>query len=194
MKDAFVFGVKSFFAGCLGMLGAISILVVSTVLFGLIFKSQIQGLQENLTGKVESIPDLFSEGLSGMAEGAFEMDQDSSDAEGNRGQMADMIVYLTDGDQPDDEKLTTLSREQAAEVSIWVKSSPGPALSFSLELTLTEGDKMPLEEQFLTDPSGDAVFCGILNLTDPLPGNYSLSVFPKDSTLAAGRIDFEITE
>jgi len=194
MKNALEFGLKSFFAGCLGMLGAISMVVAAAVIFGLIFRSQIQGLQEDTAGMFQSIPDMLSEGLSGMDEEDNSMDEEASTNSGNAEELQNLFVYLTEGEHPDNQKLTTFSKGQATNISIWVKSSTDPQIKFTLELIMPDGTKHPLEQEFDTDPSGDAVFCGKLNLPESLVGDYALKAFPIGSSLPPGTLQFNITE
>jgi hypothetical protein len=194
MKNALEFGLKSFFAGCLGMLGAISMFVAAAVIFGLIFKSQIQGLQEDTAGMFQSIPDMLSEGLSGMDEEDNSMDEEAPTNSENAGELPGLFVYLTEGEHPDNEKLTTFSKGQDTNISIWVKSPIDPQIKFNLEIILPDGTKHPLTEEFDTDPSGDAVFCGKLNLPESLVGDYVLKASPIGSSLPAGTLQFNITE
>jgi hypothetical protein len=194
MKNALEFGLKSFFAGCLGMLGAISMVVAAAVIFGLIFKSQIQGLQKDTAGMFQSIPDMLSEGLSGMDEEDNSMAEEAPTNSENTGELPGLFVYLTEGEHPDNQKLTTFSKGQATNISIWVKSPIDPQIKFNLEIILPDGTKHPLTEEFDTDPSGDAVFCGKLNLPESLVGDYVLKASPIGSSLPAGTLQFNITE
>ncbi len=194
MKNALEFGLKSFFAGCLGMLGAISMVVAAVVIFGLIFRSQIQGLQEDTAGMFQSIPDMLSEGLSGMDEEDNSMDEEASTNSGNAEELQNLFVYLTEGEHPDNQKLTTFSKGQATNISIWVKSPTDSQIKFTLELIMPDGTKHPLEQEFDTDPSGDAVFCGKLNLPESLVGDYALKASPIGSSLPPGTLQFNITE
>ena len=194
MKNALEFGLKSFFAGCLGMLGAISMVVAAAAIFGLIFRSQIQGLQKDTAGMFQSIPDMLSEGLSGMDEEDNSMDEEASKNSGNVGELQNLFVYLTEGEHPDNQKLTTFSKGQVTNISIWVKYQSDSQIKFTLELIMPDGTKHPLAQEFDTDPSGDAVFCGKLNLPESLVGDYALKASPIGSSLPPGTLQFNITE
>lgn len=200
MRDALEFGIKSFFAGCLGFLGAITMVVVSTVLFGLVFKSQIQGLQTNITGKFQSIPDMLSQESSdggdktpSMGE-ASSMDEETSIDSGNVGELPSLVVYITEGGHPDNQKLTTITKGQATNVSIWVNFPAGSPVGINLEITLPDGTKHPLGQGFDTDPTGNTSFYGKLDLADPAAGIYILDAFPEGNSYTAGTFQFNITE
>lgn len=200
MRDALEFGVKSFFAGCLGFLGAISMAVVAAVLLGLVFQSQIRDLQTNISGSFQSIPDKFNQGSpdggdeSPSTGDASGMEEEASNEPGNAGDMPGLFVYITEGAHPDNPKLTTLTKEQAANVSIWVKSSAESSEKFGVEITIPDGTKHRYEQEFYTDPSGNAVVCGKLDLADPQVGTYILEAFPLGSSIVNSIIEIEITE
>jgi hypothetical protein len=194
MKNALEFGLKSFFAGCLGMLGAISMFVAAAVIFGLIFRSQIQGLQEDTAGMFQSIPDMLSDGLSGMVEEGSSMLEEAATNSGNPEELSNLFVYLTEGGHPDNEKLTSLTKEQAANVSIWVKTPAEFPFSCELELTMPDGTKHPIGQGYNSDPSMEVQICGNLDLADPPAGVYILEAFSEGSSLPAGKLEFNITE
>ena len=200
MRDAVEFGIKSFFAGCLGFLGAISMAVVAAVLLGLVFQSQIRDLQTNIAGSFQSIPEKFNqEPPSGGDESpstgdASGMEEEASNESGNAGELPGLFVYITEGEHPDNPKLTTLNKEHAANVSIWVKSSAESSEKFGVEVTMPDGTKHRYEQEYNTDPSGNAVFCGKLDLADPQTGTFILEAFPLGSSIANSKIEFEITE
>lgn len=200
MRDAFEFGIKSFFAGCLGFLGAISMAVVATVLLGLVFQSQIRDLQTNITGNFQSIPDMLNQGSpdggdeSPSTGDASDMGEEVSNDSGNAGELPGFLVYLTEGGHPDNPRLTTLTKEQAANVSIWVKSSAESSKKFDLEINLPDGTRHRYEQGCDPDPSGRTAYCGKLDLADPQIGTYILEAFQEGSSIAPGKIEFEITE
>ncbi len=194
MKNALEFGLKSFFAGCLGMLGAISMVVAAAVIFGLIFKSQIQGLQEDTAGMLQSIPDMLSEGLPGMDEEDNSMDEEASNNLGNAGESPGLFVYITEGSHPDNEKLTSLTKEQVANVAVWVKPSTESPFNCKLAITMPDGTKHPLGQGYDSDPSMEVQFCGKLDLADPPAGIYILEAFSEGSSIAEGTFEFNVTE
>jgi len=112
----------------------------------------------------------------------------------NAGELPGLFVYLTEGEHPDNDKLTTFSKGQATNISIWVKYQSDSQVKFNLEIILPDGTKHPLTEEFDTDPSRDAVFCGKLNLPESLVGDYVLKASPIGSSLPAGTLQFNITE
>jgi len=196
MRDALEFGIKSFFAGCLGFLGVITMVVVSTVLFGLVFKSQIQGLQTNITGKFQSIPDMLSQESSDGGDKTPSTGEASSMDEGygNAGELPGLVVYITEGAHPDNQKLTTITKVQAENVAIWVNFPAGSPVGINLEITLPDGTKHPLGKGFDTDPTVNTSYYGKLNLVDPAAGIYILDAFPEGNSYTAGTFQFNITE
>ncbi len=200
MRDAIEFGIKSFFAGCLGFLGVITMIVFATALFGLVFQSRIQSLQTDISGKFQSIPDMLSQGFPGEDDEAPGTDKDSrveeetSNGPGNAGELPGLFIFITEGEHPDNEKLTSLTKGQAANVSVWVKSPAESPVSFRLEITLPDGTKHPFGQEYSTDPSFEALFCGKLDLADPPAGIYFLEAFLEGNSIAASRFQFNITE
>lgn len=194
MKNALEFGLKSFFAGCLGMLGAISMVVAAVAIFGLIFKSQIQGLQKDTTGMIQSIPDMLTEGLSGMDEEDNNMAEGSATNVEKDGGLPYLSVYLTEGEHPDNPKLTTFSKGQATNISIWVNYQIESHSKLKLELKLPDGAKHPLAQEFDMDPFRDGIFCGRLDLPDSQVGDYTLTAIPIGSSLSQSTLQFSITE
>ena len=200
MRNAFEFGIKSFFAGCLGFLGAISMAVVAAVLLGLVFQSQIRDLQTNISESFQSIPDQLNQEPPGGGDespttgDASGLEEEASNESGNAGEMPGLFVYITEGGHPDNLKLTTITKEQAANVAIWVKSSSESSETFGVEITMPDGTKHRYEQEFNTDPSGNAVFCGKLDLQDPQTGTYILEAFPLGSSIANSKLEIEITE
>ncbi len=196
MRDALEFGIKSFFAGCLGFLGVITMVVFAAGLFGLVFQSKIQNLQTEISGKFQSVPDMLSQGFLGEGDEDSDAGEDSSMEEGSAGtgEQPSLFIYITEGEHPDNEKLTTLTKGQAANVSVWVKSLAESPVSFILEITMPDGTKHPFGQEYTTDPSMDASFCGVLNLVDPPPGDYILQAFREGNSIAVSTFDFNITE
>ncbi len=196
MRDALEFGIKSFFAGCLGFLGVITMLVFAAGLFGLVFQSKIQNLQTEISGKFQSVPDMLSQGFLGEGDEDPDPGEDSSMEEGSEdtGEQPGLFIFITEGEHPDNEKLTTLTKGQAANVSVWVKSLAESPVSFILEITMPDGTKHPFGQKYTTDPSMDALFCGALDLVDPPPGDYILQAFREGNSIAVSTFDFNITE
>jgi len=196
MRDALEFGIKSFFAGCLGFLGVITMIAFATALLGLVFQSQIKNLQTDITGKFQSIPDMLSQGFPGEDDEAPSTGEDSRMEEESRnaGELPGLFVYLTEGGHPDNEKLTSLTKEQAANVAIWVKSSLESPFSCKLAITMPDGTKQPIGQKNAEDLSLEVLFCGKLDLIDPPAGMYILEAFPEGSSTPAGKLEFEITE
>jgi len=200
MRDAFEFGIKSFFAGCLGFLGAISMAVVAVVLLGLVFQSQIRDLQTNITGSFQSIPDKFNQGPPGEGDespsmgDASGMEEEASNESGNAGELPGLFIYINEGAHPDNPSLTTVTKEQSANVAIWVKSSAESSEKFYVEITMPDGSKHRYQQEYNLDPAGNTVPCGKLDLADPQPGTYIIEAFPEGSSIAPGKMEFEITE
>ncbi|MFO8036076.1 MAG: hypothetical protein R6U57_05570 [Anaerolineales bacterium] len=201
MKDALKFGLKSFFAGFLGCLGVIVMGVLAAAVFMFAFKSQIQGLQAEVSESLQSIPDKLSEAMPDMGPGGPVSGGQASGSEGEAsnqpsegGQQPSLFVYLTEGEDPNGQKIDTFTRAQAKNVSIWVQSPSETPVKFRLEITIPDGTTHPLGESYQTDPSGNPVMCGKLDAPDPPTGKYILRAFPEGSDSPTGYIEFAITE
>jgi len=200
MRDALEFGVKSFFAGCLGCLGAITITVVVVLGFGLVFKSKIQNVQTDITDSLQSIPEALSHGPPGMAgqqpgTGSEEpgMEEEASQQPAPKDNPS-LFIFLTAGENPEGQKVNTFTRDQAKNVAIWVQSPPETQVPFRLELTIPDGTNYPFGEEYKSDPSGKPVMCGKLDAPDPPTGTYTLKAFPGNSPDPTGAMQFTITE
>lgn len=201
MKDALKFGLKSFFAGFLGCLGVIVMGLLATAVFLFAFKSQIQGLQADISESLQSIPDKISEAMPDVGEGpsgpggqgpGSEAEASSQPSEG--GQQPDLFIYLTEGEDPNAQKINTFTRAQAQNVTIWVQSPSETPVNFRLELTIPDGTAHPFGEDYQTDPSGKPVMCGKLDAPDPPTGKYMLRAFPEGSSEPTSGMQFTITE
>ncbi len=97
MRDALEFGIKSFFAGCLGFLGVITMVVFAAGLFGLVFQSKIQNLQTEISGKFQSVPDMLSQGFLGEGDEDPDPGEDSSMEEGSEdtGEQPGLFIFIT---------------------------------------------------------------------------------------------------
>ncbi|MFO7944711.1 MAG: hypothetical protein R6U51_10480 [Anaerolineales bacterium] len=202
MKDALNFGLKSFFAGFLGCLGVIVMGLLATAVFLFAFKSQIQSMQTEVSQTVQSIPDKLSEAIPDMGPGGPSAPDTGGQGPGAEeeassqplGEGPDLFIFLTEGEDPNAQKINTFTKAQAKNVSIWVQSPPETSVNFQLELIIPDGTAYPFGENYQTDPSGKPVMCGKLDAPDPPTGTYMLKTFPEGSESPAAAMQFTITE
>ena len=195
MKDALNFGLKSFFAGFLGCLGVIVMGLLAAAVFLFAFRSQIQSMQAEVSESIQSIPDQLSEALPDMGPGgpgAPGAEEEASTRPSGEG--PDLFIFLTEGEDPNGQKINTFTKTQAKNVSIWVQSPPETSVNFRLELVIPDGTAYPFGEAYQTDPSGKPVMCGKLDAPDPPTGMYMLKAFPEGSESPSAAMQFTITE
>lgn len=194
MRDALEFGLKSFFAGFLGCLGAIVMGLLATAVFLFAFKSQIQSMQAEVRQNLASIPDKLSEAMPDPGPGGPGPGAEASGAERESSNQPDLFIYLTEGEDPNAQKINTFTKPQAKNVSIWVKSPPETSVNFRLELVPPDGSAIAYGEGYATDPSGKPVMCGKLDAPDPPTGTYMIKAFPEGSDSPTAAMQFTITE
>jgi hypothetical protein len=183
MKEALKFGLKSFFGGCLGCLGVISVVLILGVILGLIFGPQLTG---GISSFLQSIPGMLSQGLSPIMGGG---PGNSIDIQ----QFPPMEAYLTIGNKSDAKHITTFSAGQSKQVYFWVQAPKDMAVDFELLISMPDKSQIQFGPGFKTDPSGKPVNCGQFGDMKLLAGTYKLEVKPKGSSASAGSIEFKVT-
>jgi len=184
MKNAFKFIFKAFFGGCFGCLGVISLFLVLILVIGLVFGPSLMG---GLTNFLQSIPGILSKGVSGMG----------SVMEGSApfsGPIPTMEVYLTDGDDPSADQVTTFSSDQYEQIKFWVRAPEGTAIAFTLLMTMPDRSQVQFGPEFQTDPSGQPVSCGQFGDQAPSSGDYKLEVMLPGMSTSAAAVEFTITD
>jgi len=182
MKEGFKFFLKSFFGGCFGCLGAITLLLGLGLLITLIFGPQ---LITNLEAIVQSVPENLVGKLIG---GNGSIDQSFS------GEVPQLEVFLTDGDDPSSEHISAFKSADYAEIHFWVRAPEGIAIPFELLLTLPDQSQVQFGPEFQTDLSGKPVHCGQFGESEPMIGDYILEIILAESAPSAGVVEFSITK
>ena len=185
MKEALKFGLKAFFGGCLGCLGALSLMLIVVLLFGLVLGPKMMGGISTLFQSIQQsfshlIPSLTSgEGLLGPS--------------GNQQPMPPMDVFLTMGNNPDGKHITSFNAGQTKQVYFWVSAPQGVAINFDLLITMPDGKQTQSGPTFKTDTSGKPVGCGQFD-SQVATGNYKLDVTSLGSSTSAGSVVFTVTK
>jgi len=187
MKEAVKFAIKAFFGGCIGCLGALSFVLVLLLILGLVFGPKIAG---NITSLLQSLPTLFSQGLSSLPFGAT-----GTNPSTNPSNITPMEIFLTLGTNSDAKHITTFSAKQASQITFWVQAPQGASISFTLLLTLADGSQTQFGPTFKTATSGAALSCGHFSSQTPQVGSYKVMVIPdgSPSSAPAGSLDFKVT-
>lgn len=184
MKAAIRFGLKSYFGGCLGCLGVLSLVLVLAIILGVVVGPE---LMSGLPGILQAIPGMLMQGQSPLG-------GETPGGPANIGPVPPMEVFLTNGEDPEGQHITSFTKEQSSQVYFWVRTPKDTSIRFALSLTLPDGRKVQFGPPFLSDPSGNAVNCGQFGDADPLVGNYKLEAVPVGSLVSGGAIEFTITE
>jgi len=184
MKNAFKFILKAFFGGCFGCLGVFSIILVIILVLGLVFGP---GLISNLDNFFQSIPGMLSKGISDIGS-SMEDTFTGSDL------TSPFEVYLTSGDDPSADHVTTFSSTEYEQINFWVRAPQGAATSFTLLMTLPDRSQLQFGPEFQTDPSGQPVSCGQFGDFTPPAGDYKLEVMLPGMSTSAGAAEFSITD
>lgn len=192
MNDALEFGLKSFFAGCLGCLGACCLLGV--VVFGgtLVFKPQLEKLGQGLTGTVEKVLQAGPPGQPGHPpDSAPDQGQPQ---EGPREGPAQYIIYLTKGEDPQADWVHNFPRSQADNVYLWVANPPEETQKFAVMVTLPDGNQVQFGPDFSPSPSGEPLKVGHLS-SEKLPsGHFQAGVYPLGSEQPVAETQFYVEE
>jgi len=173
------FAFKSFFAGFFGCLGIIAILAIVILVIGLVLG---ESLVSGLSGLVGSLTGLLPGGNLPAVQ----------PAQPYAGPIPEMEVFLTKGENPDDERITSFSVRESEQVFFWVRAEEGTDLRFELILTSPSQEEIQFGPTFNTDPNGRPVNCG--QIQNPPPGDYHLRVVPEGSSTTVATVSFTITE
>jgi len=195
------FALKSFFAGFLGGLGALTVFVLAGLILSSVFKVSV----------TDGLSSLFSPPMSHDSQinpnsetGYPPSNADTTD-QGNSGNIAPappmqpfmgtpVEAYLTFGNDPKAERASTISLDDLSKIYVWVKSEDPKSTDFNILLTLPDGSQTQFGPTFSTDPSGQPVNCGQFGNYDPPPGLYRMEVVPIGTNTSAGVVEFTITE
>lgn len=201
MKDGLKFGLKAYFGGCFGCLGALTTLLVLILVFTLVLGPTAMG---SMTPLMQSFPSILSQGIPGMG-APMQNDADNMEQiagteaaphnDGNSMQQTPLMeVYLTIGNDPGGKHITSFSSAQYEQIWFWVRSPQGTATTFTLLLTMPNKSQVQFGPQFSSDPSGEPVPCGQFGDQGPESGEYKLEVTTGKDSASAGAIEFTVTE
>jgi hypothetical protein len=171
LKEVGRFGLKSFFGGCVGCLGAwvttVIIIILASLIFGSVFYNSIVNLVSNLTREIPAL-------LQG-AKGPFTMGQ-SSIPPTPTGTLPALTIYATKGDDPQGKAITLTSQSESAQTYFWVKTDKGVNTSFILWITTPEGSSNQFGSLFTTKGDGTSRNCGRWGTAAKL-GEYKIQAF-----------------
>lgn len=192
--NAIRFVLKSFFGGCFGCLGALSLMTVMMLVFGLVLGPK---LVSGASGLLGSLPSLLSGGLPMSGSQSTSDNQNMTGINPTQtfsGTIPPMEVFLTRGNSPEGERITTFKKSESKDVFFWVQAPENTTMRFEMILTIPNQGDVQFGPVFSTDPSGAPVNCGQFGETTPPAGQYRLRVVPEGSTSTAAETKFTITE
>ena len=199
MQDAVEFGLKSFFAGCLGCMGACTLLLVGFLVVGLVFQPQLQNMQESFT---QSLQDLIPQG-GPPGSGGPPTDQQSGgmDQPENQPQGMDQgsppshpVIFLTRGENPQSEWINSFQKAEADNIYLWVRNPQGLTTDFKLMVTIPDGEQVQFGPVFTTDPAGNPINCGHLSSENLPTGTFKIRMLPTDGSQPLAGTQFMVTE
>lgn len=171
IKDMGRFGLKSFFGGCIGCLGAwvttVIIILLASLIFGSVFYNSVINLVSNLTKEIPAI-------LQG-AKGPFTMGQ-ASIPPTPTGDLPALTIYATKGGDPAGKVITMISQSESPQTYFWVKTDKGISVSFILWITTPEGSSNQFGSLFTSKSDGSPLNCGRWG-TAAKPGEYRIQAF-----------------
>jgi hypothetical protein len=185
MKDALKFCVKAFFGGFIGCIGALTLILILALIFGLVLAPKIMG---GITSLFQSFQESLSHLIPSLTSGGSMLGPS-----GNQLPMPPMEVFLTMGNNPDGKHITSFSATQTKQVYFWVRAPQGAAISFDLLMTMPDGKQTQFGPTFKTDASGKPAGCGQFDSQVPT-GNYKLDVTSPGSSTSAGSVGFTVTK
>jgi hypothetical protein len=172
VKNAIAFTVKSFAAGCFGCLGVGFAVVVLVAVVGLVagpaIVSFVQGIQ---LPQLPIGPAGLPSGPTGAPTGPGGI---VTPPPTPTGELPKLTVWLTKGDKPDSERVTTMKSGAKDGPHIWAQGPKGVTVSLQLWLTWPDGKREPFGPLFKTDPEGKPVGCGGFAGSPPSAGNFKL--------------------
>ena len=171
LKNIGQFGVQAFFGGCIGCFGAwvttVTIILLASLIFGSVFYNSVVNAVNSLSKEIPAI-------LQG-AKGPFSMGQSSMPATPT-GTLPALVVYITNGEDPQGKPLTTMTQSESPQTFFWVKTEKGVNTSFILWMTTPEGSSNQFGYVFTTKTDGSPRSCGRF-ATQAQVGEYKVQAF-----------------
>jgi hypothetical protein len=178
MTDPARFVGRAFFAGCAGAIGASLALVVMFVLV-LVFASNVLGVAfiQSLPEPLQFIPVYFHLG--------------GTTALMPSGEVPTMEIFMTLGDNPDLQHLTSISTGSSTSVVFWARAPRDIKANFQLWMTFPDGHKVRFGDQFFSDGRGEAINLGSFQ-TPAVSGTFNLEAWIEG--IPVGGFAFQVTE
>ncbi len=171
LKNIGQFGLKAFFGGAVGCLGAwvTTFIIISllSLIFGSVFYNSVVNAVNNLAKEIPQI-------LQG-ARGPFTMGQSSMPATPT-GTLPALVIYVTKGEDPQGQPLTNIIQSESPQIFFWVKTAKGTNASFILWMTTPEGSSNQFGSVFATRTDGSPRSCGRF-ATQAKVGEYQVKAF-----------------
>lgn len=171
LKNIGQFSVQAFFGGCIGCFGAwvttVTIILLASLIFGSVFYNSVVNTVNNLSKEIPAI-------LQG-AKGPFSMGQSSMPATPT-GTLPALVVYITKGEDPQGEPLTTMTQGESPQTFFWVKTEKGVSTSFILWMTTPGGSSNQFGSVFTSKTDGSPRSCGRF-ATQAQVGEYQIQAF-----------------
>ena len=171
IKNIGQFGLKAFFGGCVGCLGAwvttVILILLASLIFGSVFYNSVVNMVNNLTTEIPAL-------LQG-AKGPFSMGQSSMPATPT-GTLPALVVYVTKGEDPQGKPLTNIAQSESPQTFFWVKTEKGVSTPFILWMTTPEGSANQFGSVFTTKTDGTSRGCGRF-ATQAQVGEYKVQAF-----------------
>ena len=178
MTDPARFVGRAFFAGCAGAIGACLAVVIMFVLV-LVLASNVLGpaFIQSLPAPLQFIPIYFHLG--------------GTSALMPSGEVPTMELYMTLGDNPDLQRMNSISSELSTSAVFWAKAPLDIKANFQLWMTYPDGHKVRFGDQFFADGRGDAIMLGSFQ-TPAVPGSFNLEALIEG--IPVGELNFVVTE
>jgi len=184
MKNAFKFGIKAYFGGCIGCFGALSfILLLILIITFILGPSILNGISS------------FGQSLSGIfGQGTFLPNAGDSNSPVDMENLPIFEVFLTQENNPDSEHVESFQSDDYKQIWFWVRAPEGIAMDFTILLTMPDQSQVQFGPTFQTDPTGSPVSCGQFGDWVPQPGKYKLEAQITNENITVGVLEFEITD
>lgn len=173
VKATLKYLLKAYFGGCVGCLGALSVVAALVVGLAVVLGPQLGGV-------LQLAPATLAPLLSGPAGAAGGLPGGPGvtmppPAPTPTGTLPRLEVWLTQENRPDAPAIATFKAGETTRGYIWARGPKGATVSFDLWMTAPNGSRGPFGPAgvFRTDPSGGPVSCGESGLP-PLKGTYTL--------------------
>ena len=185
MKNAFKFGLKAFFGGCLGCFGALTFILILLLVITLVIGPNVFG---GISSFIQSFSNLLH--MGGISLPGSENTNSNIDMEN----LPVFEVFLTGENDPNAAHVETFSQSEFKQIWFWVRAPQGISLNFTLLMTMPDHSQVQFGPTFTTDSTGNPQSCGQFGDFAPQSGKYKLEAQLEGMSVTVGEIEFEITE